>query len=164
VDADQVTPAMPAFDDSAVSQAPPEEVWKLLYDPSRFPDWWAGMETVEVGEPEGAGRRRFTYYPDGRPDFPRPQMLDTARDDRRVVVSCLVSDLRFEWRLEPAEGGSGTRISVHVDIPEQEPDWLETQRAIVSRSLARLAELAAIDRARRNRVHQADHDPDEGGT
>jgi uncharacterized protein YndB with AHSA1/START domain len=134
---------MPSFEDSAVSQAPPEEVWKLLYDPSRFPEWWAGIATVEQPEPEDAGHRRFTYYPEGWPDFPMPQLLDTSSDGRRVVVSCLVSDLRFEWRLEPANGGRATLISVFVDIPEQETHRLETQRAVISRSLARLAELAA---------------------
>ena len=39
---------MPSFHDTANSAAPPEEVWKLLYDPSRFPDWWAGIGTVEI--------------------------------------------------------------------------------------------------------------------
>ncbi|MEA2479715.1 MAG: hypothetical protein QOJ07_1637, partial [Thermoleophilaceae bacterium] len=38
---------MPEFQDSAVSTAPPEEVWKALYDPSRFPDWWAGVGSIE---------------------------------------------------------------------------------------------------------------------
>ena len=27
---------MPSFADTARSAAPPEEVWKLLYDPSRY--------------------------------------------------------------------------------------------------------------------------------
>jgi uncharacterized protein YndB with AHSA1/START domain len=131
---------MPSFEFSAVSQAPPEEVWKLLYDPSRFPEWWAGMETVETDEPEDPGRRRFTYYAEGRPN---PLLLDTSRSGRRVLVSCLVTDLRFEWRLEPANDGDATLINVFVDIPEDESQQLDTQRAAVSRSLARLAELAA---------------------
>ncbi|MGA2013942.1 MAG: hypothetical protein ABSH51_25890 [Solirubrobacteraceae bacterium] len=52
-------------------------------DPSRFPDWWAGIAAVEVscdGE--------YTMYP----DFPIAQLLDTQRDQQRVTVSCLVSD------------------------------------------------------------------------
>jgi uncharacterized protein YndB with AHSA1/START domain len=134
---------MPSFEDSMVSQAPPEEVWKLLYNPARFPEWWAGMETVETGEPQDTGRRPFTYYPEGRPDFPRPQLLYTAREERRVVVSCVVTDLRVEWRLEPAAGERATLINVRVHIPESEAEMLETQRAVVGRSLARLAELAA---------------------
>lgn len=134
---------MPSFDDSAVSQAPPEEVWKLLYDPARFPEWWAGMETVETEEAEDPGRRPFTYYPEGQPDTPMPQLLDTSADERGVVVSCLVTDARFDWRLEPADGGSATRISVSVDIPEREAWRVEGEQDIVSRSVARLAELAA---------------------
>jgi ubiquinone/menaquinone biosynthesis C-methylase UbiE/uncharacterized protein YndB with AHSA1/START domain len=151
---------MPSFEDSTVSQALPEEVWKLLYDPSRFPEWWAGMASVETGE--GA----FTYYPEGRPDLPRPQLLDATREERRIVVSCLVTDLRVDWRLEPADGGRATVIRVSVDAPESQAELLDAQRTTVSQSLARLAELAAapeLDRgiasyyalgAERDRLHE----------
>lgn len=127
---------MPSFHDTVSSPAPPEEVWKLLYDPSRFPDWWAGIGSVEV-DSDG----EYTMYPDGYPDFPMAQLLDTHRDQQRVTVSCLVSDLRFEWRLEPT--GDGTLIAVDVGIPESEAHRLETQREIISTSMKRLAELAA---------------------
>jgi uncharacterized protein YndB with AHSA1/START domain len=128
---------MPSFHDAATSQAAPEEVWKLLYDPSRFPDWWAGVGTVEVG---GAGQ--YTMYPDGYPDFPMAQLLDTKREQQRVTVSCLVSDLRFEWRLEPTD--EGTVITVDVEIPEAEAHRLDRQREVVRSSLHRIAELAAV--------------------
>jgi uncharacterized protein YndB with AHSA1/START domain len=126
---------MPSFHDTTTSAGSPVEVWKLLYDPSRFPDWWAGIGTVEVTS-EG----EYTMYPDGYPDFPMAQLLDTQRDQQRVTVSCLVSDLCFEWRLEP--DGAGTLISVEVEIPEAEAHRLDTQRQIISDSLHRLAELA----------------------
>jgi len=128
---------MPSFHDTASSPGPPEEVWKLLYDPARFPDWWAGVETVDV-----TGDGEYTMYPDGYPDFPMAQLLDTARDEGRVTVSCLVSDLRFEWRLEP--DGSGTAITVDVEIPEAEAHRLDSQREIISESLRRLASLASV--------------------
>jgi uncharacterized protein YndB with AHSA1/START domain len=127
---------MPSFHDRTSSPAPPEEVWKLLYDPSRFPDWWAGIGTVDV-----TGDGEYTMYPEGYPDFPMAQMLETGRDGRRVTVSCLVSDLRFEWRLEP--DGDGTAITVEVEIPDAEAHRLQTQRDVISASLQRLAELAA---------------------
>jgi hypothetical protein len=83
-------------------------------------------------------------YPDGYPDFPMPQLLRTDRADGRVSVSCLVSDLSFEWRLEPLENGEGgTRISVDVEIPDEEAHRLDTQREAISSSLGKLAELAA---------------------
>ena len=65
---------MPAFDDSATAAAPAEEVWKLLYDPSRFAEWWEGIETVE---PDHRGRDDITIYPAGYPDFPMPQECET---------------------------------------------------------------------------------------
>jgi hypothetical protein len=58
-----------------------------------------------------------------------------------VTVSCLVNDLRFEWRLEPLED-DGTRISVEVEIPESEARRLDSQRDTIRASLSRLAELA----------------------
>jgi uncharacterized protein YndB with AHSA1/START domain len=131
---------MPSFHDSADTEAPPEEVWKLLYDPARFPGWWAGVGTVEAGEGDGS----YTMYPDGYPDFPMAQTLDTAREQQRVTVSCLVSDLRFEWGLEPLAGGSGTRITVDVEIPDAEAARLDSQRETIRISLANLAKLSAL--------------------
>lgn len=138
---------MPEFHDAAEADAPPEEVWKLLYDPARFPDWWAGIETVDTGpRRQGAGRGNLTWYPEGYPDFPMPQQLETSRNDRRVTISCLVSDLRFEWRLEPRQP-SGTRIAVHVEVPEAEGHRLEAQQGVIRSSLANLARLAAAQAA-----------------
>ena len=130
---------MPSFHDSATSAAPPEEVWKLLYDPGRFPEWWSGVGTVELdGSGPGAS---YTMYPEGYPDFPMAQLLESQRHEHRVTVSCLVSDLRFEWRLAPA--GEGTLITVDVEIPEAESARLDSQRELISASMRRLAELAA---------------------
>jgi uncharacterized protein YndB with AHSA1/START domain len=133
---------MPSFADTARSPAPPEEVWKLLYDPSRFPEWWVGAGSVEGTRDDGDGVKSFTLFPEGYPDLPMPQLLESARDGQRVVISCQVSDLRFEWRLEPE--ASGTRIDVLVDIPEEEAARLDEQRDVIRRSLVRLAEVAAV--------------------
>jgi len=127
---------MPTFDDSTASPAPIEEVWKLLYDPTRFMEWWVGIEKIDAVGPDG-----FTLYPEGYPDFPMPQQLRTDGDGHRVLVSCLVSDLVFEWRLEPLD--DGTRIAVHVELTEEEAHRLESQRGVVGASLRSLAALAA---------------------
>jgi uncharacterized protein YndB with AHSA1/START domain len=126
---------MPSFHDTVTSAAPPEDVWKLLYDPSRFPDWWTGIGTIEVKD-----GGEYTMYPDGYPDFPMAQLLDTHREQQRVSVSCLVSDLRFEWRLKP--DGEGTLVTVDVEIPDTEAHRLETQREVIRTSMQRLAQLA----------------------
>jgi uncharacterized protein YndB with AHSA1/START domain len=125
---------MPTFDDVATTAAPVEEVWKLLYDPARFPEWWAGVAATTGGD-DG-----FTLYPDGYPDFPMPHAL--RADGRGVTISCLTSDLVFEWRLEALD--AGTRIAVHVEIPEREAHRLDGQRDAVSASLRSLAALAEV--------------------
>jgi uncharacterized protein YndB with AHSA1/START domain len=131
---------MEAFDQAATAAAPPEEVWKLLYDPARFPDWWAGIGSVRPGGESGD----YTMYPEGYPDFPMPQRLRVTGAGSGVTISCLVSDLVFDWRLTPLDGGSATSITVHVEIPETEAHRLAAQRDVISESLSRLAALAAL--------------------
>jgi uncharacterized protein YndB with AHSA1/START domain len=131
---------MPSFHDSATTSAAPEEVWKILYDPTRFPEWWAGVEKVEPTDAAG-DEHRYTMYQQGYPDFPIPQVLRATQSSGRIVVSCLYSDLQFDWRLDPV--GTGTRISIDVDIPDREAHRLEGQRGVMAASLARLAALAA---------------------
>jgi hypothetical protein len=135
---------VPSFEDSALAQVAPEEVWKILYDPSRFPEWWVGIETVETAGSEGSELTNYTVYPTGYADFPMAQRLETTAAEQRVRISCLVSDLRFDWLLEPA--GDATRISVQVEIPDREAHRLDTQRATISESLLKLAALAESGR------------------
>jgi uncharacterized protein YndB with AHSA1/START domain len=130
------------FDDETETTAPPEEVWKALYDPARFPEWWAGIQTAAPGDAKG-GDADVTFYPDGYPDFPMPQHVTTHNENRRVTVSCTVSDLVFEWRLAPLDGDAGTHIAVHVEIPAREAARLQTQRQLIGQSLRNLAALAA---------------------
>jgi uncharacterized protein YndB with AHSA1/START domain len=130
---------MPVFDDELTTTAPPLAVWKVLYDPLRFSEWWAGIAGVTSGDARG-GDADITLWPDGYPDFPLPQRVNRSSDEQRVVVSCTVSDLVFEWRLEPDV--AGTRISVHVEIPETEAAREATQKQIVADSLRRLASVA----------------------
>jgi len=135
---------MHEFDQSITSPAAPEEVWKLLYDPARFPEWWAGVGSVETDDSNGG----YTMFPAGYPDFPMPQTLETSRDNGSVKISCLVSDLRFDWRLSPS--GTGTQISVHVGIPEREAHRVDAQREVIRQSLTRLAGIAAKEQAAGN--------------
>jgi len=127
---------MPTFTLTARTAAPVEEVWKLLHDPARFPEWWAGVETVATGA-DG----HYTMWPAGYPDFPMAQHLGADAADGRVTISCLVSDLMFRWRLRA--DGESTDIDVEVELPDREAQRLDLQRRILQRSLAALATLAA---------------------
>ena len=126
---------MPGFALSADCRAPVEEVWKLLFDPARFPQWWAGVVTGRAGPPG-----EFTLWPTGYPDFPMPQKLRVDQASDRVTISCQVSDIEIVWQL--AEGGAGTSIHVQVSLPEHEAHRLDGQHQVIEESLRRLAALA----------------------
>jgi uncharacterized protein YndB with AHSA1/START domain len=126
---------MPGFTLSARSCAPVEEVWKLLFDPARFPEWWVGIETVSKDSPG-----EFTQWPAGYPDFPMPQKLWVDLANERVTISCQVSDIEVVWQL--AEAGTGTSINVNVSLPEREAHRLDGQHQAIQESLHRLTALA----------------------
>jgi uncharacterized protein YndB with AHSA1/START domain len=126
---------MPDFTLTRLANAPVEEVWKLLFDPTRFPEWWSGVETVRTDAPD-----QYTMWPDGYPDFPMPQRLRVDRASGRVTVSCQVSDIDVTWRL--AESEQQTIIEVRVELPKAEAQRLHGQRVALAESLANLAALA----------------------
>jgi hypothetical protein len=127
---------MPQVDDVVMVPAPLEEVWKLVHDPTRYPEWWTGVGSVGDAAPDG-----YTMYPDGWPDYPMPQRLRTSSADGRVTISCLVSDLEYRWHLTAV--GDRTQVEVHLDIPDAEAHRLDAQTAAITSALARLADLAA---------------------
>jgi hypothetical protein len=110
-------------------------VWKLLFDPARFPDWWVGIETVRQDSPD-----EFTQWPTGYPDFPMPQKLRVDQANEQVTISCQVSDIDVVWQL--AEAGTGTSINVNVSLPEREAHRLDGQHQAIEESLRRLTALA----------------------
>jgi len=130
---------MPRLDEQATCRAPATEVWKLLYDPARFPEWWAGLDRVEAG---GNGVAR---YMKAWPDFPYPTQVRARAEQASVTISCLLSDIRHEWTLSPAPGGCVVRVT--VEVPDAEAGRLDHLRGEVQASLPRL--VAAAERAAR---------------
>jgi hypothetical protein len=123
---------MATFDDSADTQADPQDVFKLLYDPAQFERWWGCMQID--GSPA----------PSKHSDFGLPRVLSSSRDDGRVRVSCALADIVFDWRLEQLADG-GTRIAVHVEVPDAYALDLDAQKAVIGMSLRQLADVAARD-------------------
>ncbi len=66
--------------------------------------------------------------------------MDSFRPDTHRL-SCLVSDLLFDWRLELMTAGTG--ITVDIEIPEREAPCFDHRREVIRASMRRLAELAA---------------------
>ncbi len=128
---------MPGFSRRATCRAPAEEVWKLLYDPARYTEWWEGTERVElVG---GEATRYTSHYP----GEPFPTGVSGRQGDGRVTISCIATDIVFAWTLAPAP--EGCAIALEVDVPATIADRLASQEAAMDASMGRL--VAAAERA-----------------
>ena len=125
---------MASFDDAADTAAPPEDVFKLLYNPEQFSRWWGCMQ-IE-GNPA----------PSKHPDFGLPQVVSSSRGDGRVTVSCSLADIVFDWKLEERPQG-GTQIRVHIEVPDAYQLELEGQKAVIGMSLRQLSAVAERDAA-----------------
>jgi uncharacterized protein YndB with AHSA1/START domain len=132
---------MPGFTLTDTAAAPVEDVWKLLFDPSRFPEWWAGIEAVRVGAEGG-----LTVWQHGYPDFPLPHYLRADPVTGRVTMSCQTFDVEVSWQL--AEQGEDTRITVTADMPADLADLVGVlEREVAAASLTALVRLAEAEHA-----------------
>jgi hypothetical protein len=120
---------VPRFEEIAESDAPPEAVWKLLYDPEQFSRWWGCFEAGDVPQLSS------------HPAFPMPRVVASDRTEGRISVSCLVSDIAFDWQLAERPSG-GTRIELAVTVPDSYGFNVESQRNVIAFSVDRLARQA----------------------
>jgi uncharacterized protein YndB with AHSA1/START domain len=135
---------MPGFRETVVCDAPAIEVWRLVHDPERLPEWMSDTERVEPAD-DGT----VTRYLHGWPDDPMPTRLRSHADGARVVISCLVSDIEMTMSLAPHPRGCA--VELEVSLPEGESARLEGMRRLAADSLARLAARAsdaAVERRR----------------
>jgi len=127
---------MPCFEASSATSAPIEEVWKLLVDPTRYPEWWAGIAAVE--QPQGSNDSFTLYHPD-EPALPWPQEIERRSGDQ-LIISCMTSAMRYEWQLSAVR--DQTHVDVRVEIPDDWANHLTSQREPIGRSLEQLTALA----------------------
>jgi len=126
---------MPHFTMSAHCRGSAEEIWRLLYDPYRFPEWWAGTARIDEVTRDPAVR-----FMDGWPDFPQTTGVIRRDDGPGVLISCLLSEIVHECTLESAE--AGCVVSVRVEVPETEAPRLARVREELTASLPRLVAAA----------------------
>jgi uncharacterized protein YndB with AHSA1/START domain len=105
--------------DEIVVPAAPEEVWRLVSNPARLPQWWPGVTRVE--EASADAWTTVLSAPKGksvRIDYSRV----AAEPERRVVWRQEVEESPFERILASAtteialaEDADGTRVTVSLD-------------------------------------------------
>jgi len=126
--------------------APAEDVWRLATDPHHLPRWWPATERVEsvsragwtsvLGTPRGRAVRADYSVVTTEP----PRLARWKQDVDGTPFERLFSEVGYELRLEPADGG--TAVSLSVD--QQPRGWARFGRLQI-----RLAARRQLDEALR---------------
>jgi len=135
---------LPRYAASRVLPATVEDVWAVLAEPERFPEWWPGVEEVDPGR-RGLVPGGLWRISGGRGDKmsirPRPQMVGQllvieAVPHSKVVFQLMAEQIDVELELEPAVDDQ-TAAALVVEAPR----FRGVGRAFPSQVLARLAGL-----------------------
>jgi uncharacterized protein YndB with AHSA1/START domain len=99
-----------------------EEVWRVVSDPGRLPDWWPGVSRVEDASPEAwttvmtspKGRSVRADYT--RVEASAPSRLVWRQEMEESPFERILAEATTSVELEPADGG--TRVAIAL---EQKP-------------------------------------------
>ena len=134
---------MPRYEARRTLPAPVEDVWAVLAEPARWPEWWPGLveaaPTVRRALAPGA---HWQLEGTGRPSFRRRPQLGGALlvlevvPLRRVAFQLTGEHADVELDLVPVEDGE-TQATLAVEAPR----FGGMGRTLPSQALARLADL-----------------------
>ena len=98
----------------------PDDVWRIVSDPSRLPAWWPGVSRVEdasrdawttvLVSPKGKSVRADYSLVEAR----EPERLSWKQEVEESPFERLLSSASTEITLEPESSG-GTRVRVSLD-------------------------------------------------
>jgi len=110
---------MASWRQQALIEAPVEEVWSVLCDPTQFPEW--NPDTVEItGAPTRIEKgSTFEQTSTGPLGFkPTTTYAVTELDDlREIKLQCQTSGLYSHWWLTEARGQTFTEVEMGVEPP-----------------------------------------------
>lgn len=138
---------MGSWHEQALIEAPVQDVWDLVGDPRRYPEW-VGEEVVEVtGLPrveKGAKFQQVTRNPFGksRTTF----TIETLDDLHEISMRCDSSGWYSRWKL--TEAGGGTFMDVEIGMDPLSPSYRAIDAVAGKRWYRRVAK-ASIDGVKR---------------
>jgi uncharacterized protein YndB with AHSA1/START domain len=108
---------MASWKQQALIEAPVEEVWELLSDPRRGPDWSADVIAV-TGAPTKI-EKGSTFELTGRGPLGLKAtttfMVEQLEDMRQIRMQCQKYGFYSHWLLTPARGGTFTELELGID-------------------------------------------------
>ena len=111
---------MASWKQQALIEAPVEEVWAILCNPVRGPDWSEDVLAV-TGAPvkieKGSTFDVTSRGPLGLKGT-TPFKVEELEDMRELKMQCQVSGFYTHWLLTEAQGGTFTELELGVDEPQ----------------------------------------------
>jgi hypothetical protein len=98
----------------ALIERPPEEVWALLGDPRRFPEWWPRVIEVRGQRFEqGDTYAQVTQMPLRK--WETTFLLDDHEDLRGIRMTCKDTGMYADWRLTEAQDSTFVDVEMGMD-------------------------------------------------
>jgi uncharacterized protein YndB with AHSA1/START domain len=111
---------MASWRQQALIEAPVEEVWELLCDPNRSPEWSDDVIAV-TGAPTKIERGSIVTMTTRGPlgVTTTPFRVEEFADMRELKMKCQVSGFYSRWLLTEAQGGTFTDLELGVEPLER---------------------------------------------
>ena len=138
---------MGCWHEQALIEAPVEDVWQLVGDPRRYPEWVSG-EVIEVtGLPEvakGAEYEQVTRNPFGTSKTTFE--IEELDDLHEIRLRCTASGWYSHWKL--TEAGGDTFADIEIGMEPSKVGYKALDRATGKRWYRRVAK-ASLDGLKR---------------
>jgi uncharacterized protein YndB with AHSA1/START domain len=101
----------------ALIEAPVEEVWALLVDPSRYPEWSSDVVKVTGAPAQIEVGSTLDITARGPLGITRttPYRVEELEDLREIKMQCQVSGFYSHWVLTEARGNTFTEVELGVE-------------------------------------------------
>jgi hypothetical protein len=133
---------MASWRQQALIEAPVSDVWEMLCDPMRAPEWAEDVLGV-TGEPVKI-EKGSTYLVTGRGPLgmkgTTPYRVEELVDMREIKMQCQVSGFYSHWHLTDAQGGTFAELELGVEE-------IEAKRSIQGRVMGALHTKSFLRRA-----------------
>lgn len=105
---------MSVVHEQALIEASAADVWQLVGDPRRYPEWWPRVVEVEGNRfEEGSDYVQVTRGPNG--DTRSTFAIDQLDDMREIRMHCQLTGTFAHWRLTDAQGGTFVDLELGME-------------------------------------------------
>jgi ribosome-associated toxin RatA of RatAB toxin-antitoxin module len=105
---------MSEYREQALIEAPASDIWELVGNPARYPEWWPRVLEVDGRRfEEGTEYVQVTDDPGGK--MTTTFQIDRLEDLREIRMHCTLTGTYAHWRLTDAQGETFVDLALGMD-------------------------------------------------